>query len=160
MLLAARALFVHGDIEARFIDGHATRPENVLGQIKREAVGVVELEGDIAREHAILAQLRCCIVQQREATAERALEALLFLLEGAFDCRLGANEIGVGLAHLVCQRTHEIEHVRLARAEDVRVTHGAAHDAAKHVAPALVRGRDAVGDQEAGRTQVIRDYAE
>ena len=40
------------------------------------------------------------------------------------------------------------------------MAHGAAHDAAKHIAPALVRGRDAIGDEEAGRAQVIRDDAE
>ena len=48
----------------------------------------------------------------------------------------------------------------LARAEDVRVAHGAAHDAAEHVAPALVRRRDAVGDQEASGAQVVGDDAE
>ena len=37
--------------------------------------------------------------------------------------------------------------------------HGAAHDAAKHVAAALVRGQHAVGDQERGRPQVIGDDA-
>ncbi len=37
------------------------------------------------------------------------------------------------------------------------MAHGAAHDAAQDIAPALVRGRHAVGDQEGGRTQVVGD---
>ena len=40
------------------------------------------------------------------------------------------------------------------------MTHGATHDAAEHIAPALVRRRDAIRDQEAGRAQVIRNHAE
>ena len=39
------------------------------------------------------------------------------------------------------------------------MAHGAAHDPAQDVAAALVGGRDAVGDQEAGRAQVVGDDA-
>ena len=39
------------------------------------------------------------------------------------------------------------------------MTHGAAHDAAKHIAASLVRGQHAVGDEEGRRAQMIGDDA-
>ena len=39
------------------------------------------------------------------------------------------------------------------------MAHGATHDAAQHITPALVRRQHAVGDQEARRAQVVRDDA-
>ena len=38
------------------------------------------------------------------------------------------------------------------------MAHGAAHDAAQHVAAALVRRQHAVGDQERGRAQMVGDH--
>ena len=87
MLLAARALLVHRHVEAGFIDRHLARAQHVLRQVEREAEGVVELERHIARQHAALAERRGRFIQQRKAAAERALEALLFLLEGDFRSR-------------------------------------------------------------------------
>ena len=37
------------------------------------------------------------------------------------------------------------------------MAHGAAHDAAEHIAAALVRGQDAIGDQKGGRAQMVGD---
>ena len=51
-------------------------------------------------------------------------------------------------------------HQRLAGAEQLRVTHRAAHDPAQHIATALVRGQHAVGDEEGRGTQMVRDDAE
>ena len=51
---------------------------------------------------------------------------------------LAAIELGEGAPHLVHQDRDEAMHERVFRAEEIRMTHGAAHDAAEHVAPALV----------------------
>ena len=43
-------LAFHGAREAGRVDGDAARLERVLGEVEREAVGVVEAEGDVAGE--------------------------------------------------------------------------------------------------------------
>ena len=48
-------------------------------------------------------------------------------------------------------------HQRISGAQQVGVAHGAAHDPAQHIAPALVRRGDAVGDEEGGGAQVVGD---
>ena len=39
------------------------------------------------------------------------------------------------------------------------MTHGATHDAAEHIAPALVRRQHAIGDEEGGGAQMVGDDA-
>ena len=70
-----------------------------------------------------------------------------------------ADEFRIGLAHELHQHRHEAPHQRLGGAEQLGVAHGAAHDAAQHVATALVRGIDAVRHQEGRGAQVVGDDA-
>ena len=88
------------------------------------------------------------LVEDREAALEGAAEARLLELQRLGDQRLGAHQLRIGLAHLAHQHRHELPHQRLLGAEQLGVAHGAAHDAAEHVAAALVRRQHAVGDQE------------
>ena len=62
------------------------------------------------------------------------------------------REVGIGVAHLGDQGRDQTVHQGIGGAQQVGVAHGAAHDAAQDVAPALVRGRHAVG--EIGRAHV------
>ncbi len=73
---------------------------------------------------------------------------------------LGADELGIGLAHLAVQGRDEPPHQGIARAEKLGVAHGAPHDAPQHIAAALVRRQDAVGDEEGRRPQVVGDDPE
>ena len=139
------------------VDGQAAGAHGVLGQVERKAVGVVELEGGLARQDAALGQARGRLLEQRHAAAERAAEALLLLAQGLGDAGLGALQLRIGVAHLATSVGREPPHQRLVRAQQVGVAHGAAHDPAQHIAAALVRGRDAVGDQEGRGAQVVGD---
>ena len=68
------------------------------------------------------------------------------------------SQLGIGLAHLGDQGRRQAVHQGIGRAQEVRVAHGAAHDPAQHIAPALVGRRHPVGDQEARRAQVVGDH--
>ena len=139
------------------VDAQPPGADRILGEVEREAVGVEEFERRLAGKHVAGFQVCCRLFEQRRAAAECAAEALLLLPECILDQRLGAGELGIGGPHLLDQHRVQPVHQRLLGAQDVGVAHGAAHDAAEHVAAALVRGRDAVGDQEAGRPQVVGD---
>src|SRR5262249_6065819 len=72
------ALLVHRPLEGVLVDDEALAGEDVLGQIERESVGVVEPEGDLAGERRRLAasgrlDLRG---EEREPAVERLCEAL------------------------------------------------------------------------------------
>src|SRR3546814_12586504 len=65
------------------------------------------------------------------------------------------RSLGIGRAHFGDQGRHGPVYERLGGAEDVRVAHGATHDAAENMAPPLVGRQHAVGDKEAGGAEVI-----
>ncbi len=153
-----RPLLGHGGLEALGVDGQALGAHCVLGEVQREAVGIVELEGDIAGQHPALAEPGGRFLEDDVAAAEGALEAFLLLAQGRLDHRLGADQFGIGGAHLVDQHRGQQMHQGLAGAQQMGVAHGAAHDPAQHISPALVGGRNAVRQQEAGGPQMIGDH--
>jgi hypothetical protein len=105
-----------------------------------------------------LRQRSSLLVEDREAALQGLAETGLFQLQRLGDQRLGADQLRIGLPHLAHEGRHEAVHQRVAGAEELRMAHGAAHDAAKHVAAALVRRQHAVGDEEAGGAQMVGDH--
>ncbi len=154
-LARRRPLALHRRVETLLVEPAALAAQDVGGQIDREAVGVVELEGDLTRQPLTLAELAGGVLQVLQAAPERVLEAGLLELQGAGDQRLGADQFGIGLTHGPDQRRHQAVHQRVGAAHDVGVAHGAPHDPAQHVAAALVRRQHAVGDQERTGAQVV-----
>ena len=152
-------LTLHRGVEASEIDADAARLQSILGQIEREAEGVVELERDIAGEHVAAAQIVGGVIEQDEAALKGAPEPCFLELQRFRDQALRCNELGVGIAHLAHQCRHETIHQRFLGAEQMRVPHGTPHDAAQHVTATLVERQHAVRDQETRRSQMVGDDA-
>ena len=148
----------HLRLEAGLVQAAPTAAQHVAGEVQREAECVVEAERDLARQHLIRAEARLRLVEQPEAASERLLEAFLFQTQRLGDERACLSELREGPAHLAHQRRRQAVQQRLPAADDVRVAHRAAHDPAQHIAPALIGGQHAVGDQEAGRAQMVGDH--
>ena len=154
-----RPLALHGRGKALRVDAKPARFQRVLGQVVGKAVSVVELEGDLAGERVAALQPLGRVVEQAKPALERLAEAGLLQLQRLLDQALAALELVIGAAHLPDQRRHQAIEQRLLGAEDMRMPHGAPHDAAKHVAPALVRRQHAVGDEEGRGAQMVGDDA-
>ena len=69
-------------------------------------------------------------------------------------------KLGIGAAHALDHHRRELVEERRLDPELLPVAHGAAHDLAQDVTPALVARDDAVADQERHRPQVVRDDAQ
>ena len=153
------ALALHGRGEAFGIDADAARLQRILGQVEGKAVGVVELEGDLARKHGAARHAPGRLVEEAKAALERVAEAGLLELERLDDQALPALELGVGAAHLGDEGRHQAVEQRLIGAEQMGMAHGAAHDAAKHIAASVIGGQHAVGDEERRGAKMIGDDA-
>ena len=149
----------HGGVEGGQIDLDAARFQCVLCQIQRKAKRVVQLERHVAGKRVALAQGVGRLVEQLVATRQRLAELDLLKAQRLSDHRLPARQLGKSVTHLAHQRRHETVHQRIFRAEQMRMPHGPAHDAAQHVAAPLVRRQHAFRDQERRGAQVIRDDA-
>ena len=94
------ALALHGGGEALRIDADAAGLQRVLGEVVGEAVSVVELEGDLARQRGAAFQALRRVVEQPKPALERLAEAGLFELQRLLDEALPALELRIGVAHL------------------------------------------------------------
>ena len=74
-----------------------------------------------------------------EAVVEGDAEARFLLFERRGDQRLGAEQLGVGRAHLGDEGWHEAVHQRVGAAEQMSVAHRPAHDPAQDIAAPFVR---------------------
>ncbi len=92
-------LFGHRRFEAAGIDRDAADFQRVLSQIEREAVSVVEFEGNFAGQTVAGTEACRRFVQQFQAAHQRFAEAGFFQLQGLADQRLGAGQFGIGRAH-------------------------------------------------------------
>ena len=89
----AAALLGHGGVEAIDIDRLALGAQRILGQVEREAVGVIELEGDLAGQGATLAEPAAFLGQKPEPALQQGAELHLLQLQRLGHQRLGALTI-------------------------------------------------------------------
>ncbi len=139
---------------------HAARGGDLLGQLDREAVGVVQHEGVRARDGLRASAQQ--VLEPRQPRLEGLHESRLLLLEQAQDAvAVPGQLLVVGAEDLDgarCDRGEEgvVDAEPLARAP---ARHGAAQQAAQHVAGALIAGQRALGHREGERAHVVGDDA-
>src|SRR6185369_10858834 len=154
------ALLAEERLEALDVDGDAALAADVGGEVDREAEGVVQLEGDVARERLAGLERTERRLQDLHAVGDGAEELLLFLLEDGGDARLLAAQVGVRVAHLGDDGGDEAMEERLPRAELVAMADRTPGDPAQDVAAPFVAGNDTVADGEAAGADVVGDDLE
>ena len=143
----AGALLGHGDVETAPVDLDRPFGCDLLGDLEREPIGVVEDEGDVAGQRLALGQLREMTIEQGRTGAQRLAEPAFLSFDRGPDLFVVADELGVGLAHDGDHRVDEAGHDDLVDAEEVGVADRSAQDPAQHVA-ALLRSRDTMFSAE------------
>jgi hypothetical protein len=145
----------HRGVEARLIDAETLTPEDVLGQVEGKAVGVVELERDVAVEAIAAArpELRDLVGEESQTLLERLAEALFFAGHGAPHPVARSRELRVCAAEEIHRAIGDLAEEGLGQAEHAALARGAPEQAAEHVAATFVRGRDSVGDHDRDRAR-------
>ena len=157
---AARgAGLAHELLVAGEIDREPMLSRHHLGQVDRESVGVVQLEGVLAADAAAFGAA-LCVGKVQESALERAQERPFFFLEHARDAIALLEEFRERLAEGRLHRGQDPAEERFALPELlVRMAHRAAQDPPQHVAAAFVRGRGAVGDRDREAAHVVGEHA-
>ncbi len=156
---ALRSSCLHEDFIALRIDGHVSFFGHDLGEVDREAVGVMEFEGVDRGDPAIVGSLRR-LGEQLEAAVKGATEHLLLLSDDLLDP-------GHLLFHFRERITEDLDHGGNDAGEEgplhaerlAAMTDGTAKDSSEDV-PATVRARGgAVRERRDEAASVIRDDA-
>ena len=156
------ALLIHEVLEALLVDAEVLLAGQLEREVEREAVRVVQEERLVGADALLPGVLgaRDDVVEQPHALLEGARERLLLAPHPHPD------RVGV-LVQLRVRGAHQLAHeVRVAGQEagldpDPPPLHDRApHQPAQHVAAVLVRGHDAVGDDEAHPARVVGEDAQ
>ena len=152
-------MIVHGGFETSLIDAKALRTQCVFGQIIWETIGIIELERCIACQNAARGHARSRFVQQLDTLVEGATELRFFLLQCRFNQWLCTQQFRVSRPHLGGEAADQTVHQRLLRAKNMRVPHCATHDTTQDITATFVGWHHAVRQKEAGRAQMVGNYA-
>ncbi len=132
------------------------REAALAGELRRqldgEAVGRGQRERVLGRDRA----LRGDLVEEAHPARERLREALLLGPQDLPDTVPVLLQLGVPRRHLLDD--HVCEPPEVVQADLARLLHGAANDPAQDVAAPLVRGRDAVADEERHPAAVVGEH--
>ena len=96
-------------------------------------------------------------LEPAHARLERARELELLAADDGQDLVTTLREVGVRVGHRLDDHLGGLDHERLGAPQEPAMPDRSAEDPAQHVAAALVRGCDAVADDERHRARVVGD---
>ena len=161
--LGPLALLLHEPAEPVLVDRQALLGRHLEREVDREAVGVVQLEGvSLADSRCDPSRRVCCAarVEDLRARAQRLAERVLLRLTrrcGSAPSRSSSS--GYDGPHRVLADLEQRGQGGLVDAEQAHRADDPAHQAAQHVAAALVARRDPVADEHEAAAHVVGDDA-
>ena len=99
------------------------------------------------------------VLEDRQAGLQRLAEALFLTGEHTGEEVAVLEHIGIGVAHHIDRGVDQRRHHQLLGAEQVRITHRAADDAAQHISTVLVAGEHTVVDEHRGGPGMLGEHA-
>src|SRR5262249_6455163 len=155
------ALLLHACLVSRLVDVEAALAGDYLGQVPGEAMRIVQEKHHLSGENLVagVLQLLDFFVDEPKPSIERLAKGFL-LVAGNFE-----NEAAV-LLQLRVRVAHDLDHPidrlpekRLTEPQLCSMPDGAPDNSPQHVPATLVRGLNAVGNQECRCPRMVRDDA-
>ena len=149
-------------MEAFLVDLNALLRSDLLGQIQREAEGIIQLEHVQALQQMLMCLFQTVdhVVQDVHAGINGAGKVCLLGADDLLDISIMLAQLGVcGLAGLD-DSLHQLHQERVSDAQHTAMAGSTAQQAAQHIAAALVGGQDAVGHHEGAAADVVGDDAD
>jgi len=146
-------------LHLRRIERLAALAQDVENQVRRTAIGVVQLEQGLAIDASVLFEVR---IEPVHARFQRLCERRLFRAQRLFDQRAFAGQFGIRLAHHLAQRLdHAPEQAVAAQcAKFPDMTDRAPDDPPEHVTASFIGRQHTIDDQETACADVIGNHAQ
>ena len=155
-------LVVHKNGEAFNINGDVFIFKDILGKVKREAVGIVKFECNVAGKNGFASFFKFCnvIVKKFKALVNGAAESFLFGKDNFFDIVCVLCKFRICNAVFFDYGINYFVDEGFVDSKKSAVTGGSSEKAFKNVSAAFVCRHNAVADDEGGGTDMVGDYAE
>ena len=153
-------MFGEGGVVTGAVDLESLLLRHFDGELDREAVGLVEVEGVLAGDHLFVDVRRHAVDQLLEfvrSLFQRDGELFLLAVELFADDRLLAAQFRIDVAELFDDRFGDFRGEVVGNAELATFADGAADQAAQHIGLVHLARGDAVGEDEGRGAEVVRD---
>ena len=152
-------LGLHLLVKARPVQGHPLVPDHLLGEVHREAVGVIELKGVAAGKLGL--PLGLVLGQQLgenlHAPVDGFGKVLLLGADDFGDIVLLLPQVLVLPLILMDDGVDDLIQEGLIHPQQLAVAGRPAEEPAQHIAPPLVGGQHPIADHKGGRANVVGD---
>ena len=159
-LARAFALLGHRPLEPFPADVQPFGGQHVLGQLERKPVRVVQPKRRLSgqRPRPAAAQVGEFLFEQGESRRQRRRKAGFLPADDVADVGASVAQFRVGAAQQIGHAVGHLREERFVEPEQPAVAQSTAHDAAQHVAAALVGGHHAVGNGERRGPGVVGNH--
>lgn len=158
-IAGALALLLHELVEALFVDRHPALRNDLLGEVEREAIGIVQTEC-ILTGQAGIEVLVDQAVQHLHSLVNRLGKALLFHMDQLCNHRSLLVELRIGILVLVDHRVRDVRQEGVVDSQQTAMACRTAEQAAQYVAAPFVGGHDAVADHKGGAADMVGNHAQ
>ena len=161
-LSGAGPLYLHLLFEAFFIDGIALLLQNLLGQIHGESIGIIQFESILAVQHALAGSFHLLlhVGEDLQALVDGLVELAFLIVQYIDNEILFLFQLRITVPGAFDYSQRQVRQEFALNTQQAAMTGSPADQTAQHVAPSLVGGHNAVGNQEGGRTDMVRDQTD
>ena len=145
-------LLLHAGGKPLFVHGVSLFHQDILCQIQRETVGVIQFK----RLHAgkaffsLRIQFFLKIIQNTQSLIDGAPECLLFFFQDTVDKRFPLFQFRVSLHRSICNCFRKVRKEQSFDPETASVAGSTADESAQHIAAAFIGRHNAIGDHKGG----------
>ena len=155
-------LLLHAGIERLLVNGAALLLQDLLRQIKREAVGIVQRERFLAVQFLLsfLLEVLLQTVQNGQALIDGAVKVVLLLLQHVEDEFLLLLQLRIAALRGLDDGSGQICQKCMIDAEQSAVARRPSRQSAQHVATSFIGRHDTIRNHERRRADVVDDAAD
>ena len=148
-------LFLHGFLEAVFIDFEALFAGDFFGQFHGEAIRIVEFEDFSASEDFVVAHMGHHIVEQFHALCQGSAELFFFCIDNLFDEGFVFPRFRIFIAEDVQYRINETGQEEILDPQKTAEADGTAQDTAQDITTAFIGRQDAIGNHKSNSADMV-----
>ena len=150
-------LFLHLSVKALFIHFQLALCGNLLSQIEREPIGVIETKKVFTRQYplALLGDPFTDLVQKFHPVIKRAAEFLLLVFHDFGRVLTSLQQFGISIFHEITDQGGERIEKWIGGPQHLSVTHGPSENFSEHITSAFVSGHDSIVDEKGTGPAVV-----
>ena len=155
-------LFFHVGFKACNVDGEILFRDNILRQVNRESIGIIQLEDILAAQSmtVISSNLVHQLTQQVKTLADGLVKSLFLIVDNLFDIACLLGQLRVSRQVLMSNRVHNLIEERDINTQQLSMTCRSSEQTTQDITAAFIGGSDTVCQHKSAGTDMVGNDAQ